>query len=69
MVRSERWFGDGAWASLVVILANLWLKQYETALLKDIPEMFMPENDISGLCPECNKKVMYGQRAWNVSAV
>ena len=27
-------------ASLAVVLANLWLKQYETALSRDIPEMF-----------------------------
>ena len=30
-------------ASLAVSLANLWLKQYETALSRDIPEMFLPE--------------------------
>ena len=42
-------------ASLAVILANFWLKQYETALSRDIPEMFMPENYLNGMCPECNK--------------
>ena len=46
-------------ASLAVILANLWLKQYEIALSKDIPEMFLPEKDLNGICPECNKKVTY----------
>ena len=46
-------------ASLAVILANLWLKQYETALSRDIPEMFLPEKHLNGICPECNKKVTY----------
>ena len=38
-------------ASLAVISANLWLKQYETALSRDIPEMFLPEKDLHGICP------------------
>ena len=46
-------------ASLAIILANLWLKQYKTALSRDIPEMFLPEKDLHGICPECNKKVTY----------
>ena len=46
-------------ASLAVILANIWLKQYETALSRDIPEMFMPEKYRNGMCPECNKKVTH----------
>ena len=57
MVRSERWFGNGA--SLAAILANLWLKQFKTALSRDIPEMFLPEKDFHGICPECNKYVTY----------
>ena len=39
-------------ASLAVILAKFWLKQYETALSRDIPEMFLPEKDLNGICPE-----------------
>ena len=46
-------------ASPVVVLANLWLKQYKTALSRDIPEMFLPEKDLNGICPECDKKVTY----------
>ena len=57
MVRSERWFGSGA--SLAVILADFWLKQNETALSRDILEMFLLEKDLNGICPECNKKVTY----------
>ena len=49
-------------ASLAVILANLWLKQYETALSRDIPEMFLPEKHLNGICPECNKKSRTGQK-------
>ena len=57
MVSSERWLAMGA--SLVVILANLWLKQYKSALSRDIPEMFITEKNNHGICPECNKKVTY----------
>ena len=46
-------------ASLAVVLANLWLKQYKTALSREIPEMFLPEKDLNGICPECNNKVTY----------
>ena len=45
--------------SLAVILANLWLKQYKTALSRDIPEMFLPEKDLNEICPESKKKVTY----------
>ncbi|XP_063729576.1 uncharacterized protein LOC134857129 [Symsagittifera roscoffensis] len=41
---NETWYvqkdGLAMGASLAVILANRWLKQYETALSRDIPEMF-----------------------------
>ena len=57
MVRSERWFGNGGISC--GCLANLWLKQYETALSRDIPKMFLPKKDLNGICPECNKKVTY----------
>ncbi|XP_063727466.1 uncharacterized protein LOC134855016 [Symsagittifera roscoffensis] len=49
-------------ASLAVILANLWLKQYETALSRDIPEILLPEKDPNGLCPSAIKKSRTGQR-------
>ena len=42
----ETWYiqkyGLAVGASLAVILANLWLKQYETALSRDILEIFLP---------------------------
>ena len=60
---NETWYvqkdGLAMGASLAVVLANLWLKQYETALSRDIPEIFLPENDLNGIGPECNKKVTY----------
>ena len=59
----ETWYvqkdGLAVVASLAVNLANLWLKQYETALSRDITEVFLPEKDLNGICPECNKKVKY----------
>ena len=57
MVRSEKWFGNGAF--FTVILANLWQKQYETELSRDIPEIILPEKNLNGIYPECNKKVAY----------
>ena len=60
---NETWYvqkdGLAIGASLAVILANLWLTQYKTALSRDIPELFLPEKDLNGLFPECNKKVTY----------
>ena len=58
----ETWYvqdGLAMGASLAVILANFWLKQYKTALSRDIPEMFLPEKDLNGICPESKKKVTY----------
>ena len=64
---NETWYvqkdGLAMGACLAVILANLWLKQYETALSRDIPEMFLPEKDLNGICPECNKKVTYRSKS------
>ena len=55
----ETWYvqkdGLAMGASLAVIFANLWLERYETALSRDIPEMFLPEK----MSRECNKKVTY----------
>ena len=60
---NETWYvqkdGLAMGASRAVILANFWLEQYETALSRDIPEIFLPEKDLHGICPECNKKVTY----------
>ena len=59
----ETWYdqkdGLAMGPSLAVILANLWQKQHETAQSRAIPEMFLPEKDLNGICPECNKKVTY----------
>ena len=54
----EKWYvqKDGLAMVASLILANLWLKQYETALSRDIPEKFLPENDLNGICPEYKKK-------------
>ena len=63
---NETWYvhkdGLAMRASLAVILANLWLKQYETALSRDIPEMVLSEKDLNGKCPECKKKSRTGQK-------
>ena len=48
-------------ASLAVILANLWLKEYEFALRQQIPmgTGVQQINDRNGLCPCCSRKVTY----------
>ena len=60
---NETWYvqkdGLAMGTSLAVILANLWMQQYKTALSRDISEMFLPEKDLHEICPECNKKVTY----------
>ena len=38
-------------ASLAVFFANRRLKQYKTALLRDIPEIFMPEKILKKFVP------------------
>ena len=64
---NETWYvqkdGLAMGASLVVILANIWLKQYETALSRDVPEMFLAGKDLNEICPECNKKVAYRSKS------
>ena len=60
---NETWYvqkdGLAMAASLAIILANLWLKQYETALSRDFLETFLPEKDLNGICPECKTKITY----------
>ena len=48
-------------ASLAVILANLWLKEYEFALRQEMPvgTEIQQNNDKNGLCPFCSMKVTY----------
>ena len=58
-------------ASLAVILANPWLKQYKTALSRDIPKMFSPEKKkiLTGYVPSAKRKSRTGQKVFNVNAV
>ena len=56
----EKWFGNGA--SLAVILANLWLKQYETALSRDTPETFMPEKILMEYVPSARRMSRRGEK-------
>ena len=64
---NETWYvqkdGLAMVATLAVVLANLWLKQYKTTLSRDIPEMFLPKKYLNGICPECNKKVTYWSKS------
>ena len=54
-------------ASLAVILANLWLKEYEFALRQEIPvgTEVQQIDDKNGLCPCCSRKVTYRSRGLN----
>ena len=46
-------------ASLAKILANLWLKEYEPALKKEVPKLTVLNEGNREVCPECQKKVTY----------
>ena len=54
-------------ASLAVILANLWLKQYEFAVRQEIPvgTEIQQINDKNGLCRCCYRKVTYRSKGLN----
>ena len=46
-------------SSLAVILANFWLKEYEPALMKEVPKITVLNEDNKQVCPGCQKKVTY----------
>ena len=46
-------------ASLAVIFANLWLKEYEPALQKEVPKLIVLSECNKEVCPRCQKKVKY----------
>ena len=46
-------------ASLAVILVNLWLKEYEPALKKEVPKLTVLSEGNKEVCPRCQKKVTY----------
>ena len=46
-------------ASLAVILANLWLKEYEPALKKEVPKLTVLSEGNKEVYPRCQKKVTY----------
>ena len=49
-------------ASLEVILANLWIKEFEPVLRKEIPKICKPIEDLPVICPDCRKKITYRQK-------
>ena len=63
---NENWFVQkddlAKGASLAVILANLWLKEYEHALNLEIPELTTPANNCKKCAPNTTKKVPKGQK-------
>ena len=44
-------------ASLSVIVASLWLKEYEPASMKEVPKLTVLTDDNNEVCPGCQKKV------------
>ena len=44
-------------ASLAVILANFWQKDYEKVLAIDIPQKIDILEEMNGKCPKCNSRV------------
>ena len=62
---NDSWYvqtdGVAMGASFDVILANLWLKEYEFALRQEIPvgTEIQQINDTNGLCQCCSRKITY----------
>ena len=46
-------------ASLALVLANLWLKEYEPALKKEVPKLTVLSEGNKEVCPGCQKKATY----------
>ena len=46
-------------ASLALILANFWFKEYEPALKKEVPKLTVLNEGNKEKCPRCQKKVTY----------
>ena len=46
-------------ASLAVFFSNLWLKEYEPALQKEVPKLTVLSEGNKEVCPRCQKKVTY----------
>ena len=44
-------------ASLAVILANLWLKEYKPAFKKEVPKLTVLSEGNKEVCPKCQKKM------------
>ena len=51
--------GSAMGTCLVVILAILWLKEYEPALKKEVPKIIVLNEGNKEVCPGCQKKVKY----------
>ena len=45
--------------SLTVITADFWLKEYEPALMKEVPKLTVLNEDDKEVCTGCHKKVKY----------
>ena len=57
VVCTKRRFSNGC--LLAVILANLWLKEYEPALKKETPKLTLLSDGNKEVCPRCQKKVTF----------
>ena len=55
-------------AFFAVIMANLWLKEYEPALKKEVPKMTVLNEGNKEVCPGCQKKVTYRAKAVDCEA-
>ena len=56
-------------ASPAVFFANRRLKQYETALLRDIPKSLCTKKILKKFVPRARRRSCTGQKEWNVKAV
>ena len=55
-------------ASLAVTLANLWLKDYDPVLKKDVPKLTVLNESNNEVCPGCQKKMTYRTKGVEIEA-
>ena len=55
-------------ASLAVIMASFWLKDYESGLKKEVPKLTELNEDNKEVCPRCQKKVKYRNKGVDCDA-
>ena len=65
-VCSERWFSNGHLPHSII--GQFWLKEYEPALMKEVPKLTKLNEDNKEVCTGCQKKVKYRAKGVEIEA-